>query len=267
MYDKPVEHLFKYSSRSDMFRIIPISDIHIGNATCREKLLRSLVDDIASDDFAYIILMGDLCEFINRRDPRFEMEGVASWLWGVGDLAKAQRQRIVEILEPVSHKILAMVEGNHEHSIYQHLERDVYSTIAEALRPEPSTHWLVGPDGFLRLRFQRLNGSMWTIVLYLTHGWWGGRLMGSGALNLERILGWVDADIVLAGHDHRLRVFPLAKEACTKYRRYTKQCYAVSCGGFITRPLYARRKGHRPLPVGWAEIRIWPDKRRIKITV
>jgi len=258
-----ISHTIEYTSRSDVFRIVPLSDIHLGNKACDEKLFKRVVDDIAHDDKCYTILLGDMCEFINRKDRRFDPEDLPNWLWGKGDLAKAQRAHLIEILKPIGPKILASVEGNHERAIYDHWERDVYSSIIENLcdKGEPK---LVGPSGFLRLTFKRLGNSAFVLTFFLTHGWWGGRLMGAGALNLERILGWVEADIVLAGHDHRKRVIGMSKLYCTRYGVRTKNCYAASCGSFLDQPAYAERAGMRPLPVGPIEILIEPDKKQVK---
>jgi len=61
--------------RGDRFSIIPLADIHIGNAATDEKLLASTVQRIKDDDAAYWVGLGDYCEFINRSDKRFSVFG------------------------------------------------------------------------------------------------------------------------------------------------------------------------------------------------
>lgn len=255
----------EYASRSAKVRIIPLSDIHLGNEKCDEKLLRATVADIAADPLAYVFLLGDMGEWINRKDKRFDPARMPKWLHGAGDIAKRQRERLIELLLPLKGKILAVVEGNHERTIYQHTERDVYSTVAEALRVGDES-LLLGPCGFVRVSFDRHgDGGKWVAIFFLTHGWWGGRLMGAGGLNLERIAGWVEADVVLAGHDHKRRAFSVSKLRSTRYGVRAVDVYCCSCGSFLQGADYAQRKGYRPQPVGPLEVLITPDKREIRI--
>ena len=252
-----------YRSRSDQFRIVPLGDIHLGNEACDEKLLRAKVKEIESDPLAYWVGMGDYCEWINRKDKRFDAESMPQWLWGVGDIAKAQRSRVVEILQPIGAKCLGLLQGNHEASIYHHQERDVYTTVAEAFQQK--SELCLGPAGFVQLRFRRA-GSTWTMLIFATHGWWGGRLMGAGALNLERVLGWTNADVVLGGHDHKCRAFPVIQVRVTTGGEVEKcKCWGVSTGSFLGGAKYAMEAGYRPLPVGVPEILVRPDKHKISV--
>jgi len=257
-----VSHQVKYRSREAEFTIVPIGDIHLGNEACDEKRLKATVKRVADDPNCYWIGMGDYCDWINRQDKRFDEESMPQWLWGVGDLAKAQRERLIEILNPISgDKCLGLVEGNHERTIYQHQERDVYTTVAEALGAR-----CLGPMGFIRLSFIRGKSDAQLFIILATHGWWGGRLMGAGGLNLERVLGWSNADIVMAGHDHKRRAFPLARLVALKNDTVDeREIWAMSTGSYLGGARYAQAKGYRPLPIGAPEVIITPDKRRIQV--
>ena len=57
-------------SRSDIYHITPLGDVHLGSVACDEALLQATVDRIASDPMGYWIGMGDACEFINVSDKR-----------------------------------------------------------------------------------------------------------------------------------------------------------------------------------------------------
>lgn len=169
-----------------------------------------------------------------------------------------------------------MVEGNHNRSILQHTEREMYATIAEGIGAK---NVCVGPSGFLRLVFKRdsgkgkTSGARWTMIVFATHGWWGRRLMGAGALNLERIASRVHADIVIAGHDHKNRAFPLEEIESTRYNKVRmKQVWCISSRTYLGsdegdwgQPDYAERAGYRPVGAGGVMIEVTPDKRAIRV--
>lgn len=259
-----------YDSRSDVFHLYPTPDVHLGNSACDEKALAEWVSTVAADPHAYWIGMGDYAEFINRKDKRFDEESIAPWLYGVGDLAKAQRDRAIATFAPIADKCLALVKGNHEETIYQHTERDVYGPMVEALG---KTGQPLGMDylGFVRVAFQRaaVGGQKphcWACDIFVTHGWWAGRLHGNGSLNLERLGGWVQAQLVLAGHDHKLKtqcqvvVKPCKGGGVEKMRQV---CGSV--GAFLDGARYAERSGYRPSPTGWLTVTIEPDRHEIRI--
>ena len=268
-----------YRSRTDVFRFHSFSDIHLGNRHCAEKLLRRDVRAVKDDPFAYWWDLGDSCEFINFRDPRFNPNELAKWLLGwdeLEDIAKAQRERYVRMFQPIGDRCLMRVEGNYERSILRHTEREVYTTIAEGIGAE---NVCVGPSGFLRIVFNRetgkkkAQGAIWTMVVFATHGWWGGRLMGAGALNLERVANRVRADVVIAGHDHKNRAFPLTQIISTRYNKVrVKQIWCVSSGTYLGsddgkwgQPDYAERGGYRAVGAGGVVIEVVPDKQTIHV--
>ena len=264
-----VRHI-RHESRADEFHIIPLSDPHLGNEACDEKAFASTIKRIADDPFAYWIGMGDYCDFINRKDKRFDVSSLPKWLYGAKDIPKTQIERVVAMLVPIKDKCLAFLKGNHEDDMALREGRDVYATLIEKLAPDGKQAEIeMGYSGFLLLRFHRgtERGNAWTLPLFLTHGWWGGRLMGNGALNLERLFGYVDALMVLAGHDHKRRAFPLTRlrpRANGGVERETGYC--CSCGTFLDGAKYAERKGYRDAPIGSLEITVRPDSHEIKVT-
>jgi len=261
----------EYSSRGDIFRIVPISDIHLGNIACDEKLLAQTVKSVADDPFSYWIGGGDYCEFIKRRDWRFDPTVEADWLFHKSDVASEQLKRAKDYLVPIKDKCLALVKGNHEDDIATRHEHDVYASLVEAIAPDGKQGKLdLGFSGFILLRFQRVQGegshTTWTLPFFVTHGWWGGRLYGNGALNLERVFGWVEAQLVLAGHDHKKRAFPISKLRPTRGGHVERvDGFCCSCCSFLDMAKYAEYKGYRPLPVGPLEIFVEPDKHLVKV--
>ena len=67
-----LHRVIEYTSRGDVYRIVPLGDIHLGNAACDEALLQKTIEYIARTDRMYWIGMGDYSEFINIHDPRWD---------------------------------------------------------------------------------------------------------------------------------------------------------------------------------------------------
>ena len=72
-----IRHEWFNVSRSDVFRLVPIGDVHLGAAACDESRLVEVVKGIAADDRAYWVGLGDYCEFINMQDRRFDARTLA----------------------------------------------------------------------------------------------------------------------------------------------------------------------------------------------
>lgn len=264
-------------NRSIETTIVPIGDIHIGAAACDEALLRKVVQRVADDPNCYWVGMGDMCDFVNLRDPRFDSRVLAPWV-GVEhmhDLPRAQVRRFLDIVQPIASKCLALLCGNHEDDLCRHYERDVYGEVVTGLKELagwPADYQLgLGFYGWLILRWRRgvsarLKGSnVSTVRLNMHHGFTGGRLAGAQALSLERWLWTHEADVVLFGHAHRVVSEPVSVERVNQsgHVEYQTRRGAV-CGSFLKTvneggsSTYAERRGYLPLPVGGVEIRIRP---------
>jgi len=254
-------------TRPDSFTIVPLGDIHLGNAACDEGLFREAVDRIAGDDTCYWIGMGDYCDFINATDPRFNPDSLAPWIKmaHLGDLARAQRDRFLEFVKPIAGRCLALVEGNHERSIKRYFERDIFSDIVIGVKEAggfESNHQLaLGVCGWLNLAFFRSEDGKQrgtSIKVNVHHGFVAGRLAGAKALTMQRWLWAHDADLVIFGHSHNAAVQVEAIESLSGSRvihRHRIGCYA---GTFMNGADYAIEKGYFPTPKTYIEIRLRP---------
>ncbi len=261
---KPIE----YRSRSDVFRIPVLPDVHMGNAAGDEDALVRFVKEVKSDPFSRWIGVGDTCEFINRRDKRFDEESLPLWLRPKADLVKAQRDRFIEEIRPIGPQCLGLAEGNHERTMKVRSERDVYGPICEALGATADNPLALDMCGFIRILFRRIKPrtlpEVWTLDLYVTHGWWDGQLMGNGCLNLERVFGWAAADVVIAGHDHKKKAFPLLRVKPNESGRVDETTgWCVGAGTLLGSPRYMEQA--RPLARGWVTLVIEPDKRSVRV--
>ena len=111
----------------DEIVIVPIADVHLGDAHANWKKLRELVNAIASGYDTFTILNGDLIDNAIKAS--------------VGDIYSAnlspmdQMEEIIKIIQPLADagKILAITTGNHEARTYKHTGIDVSRHIAHRL--------------------------------------------------------------------------------------------------------------------------------------
>lgn len=261
-------------SRSDTFTVIPIGDIHLGNAACDELRFKATIDRIAADPSCYWIGLGDYCDFVNLSDKRFDPASLASWLkvHHLGDVARAQKERFLELVQPIAGKCLALVEGNHEAAIRKRYERDIYREIVLGIKEQaghPVGHHLaIGVCGWLLLAFYRPDrdkGPRRTMRFYLHHGFVGGKLAGAKALNMQRWLWTHNADCVIFGHSHNTGVQVEAVESCsTNGRVEYAQRIGVYGGTYMRGARYAQEAGYFPLPLSGVEIRLRPGAVKIE---
>ncbi len=259
-----------YASRGDMFKVHILPDVHLGNAACSEALLDKFVETVRSDPFARWVGVGDYAEWINRRDKRYDPASVAPWLQAGGDMAKLERDAFIEHVRPIAGQCLGLVKGNHEDTMLLYSERDVYQAICESMGAGEHSPLALGFSGFLRISFARCKdkggNDAWALDMFLTHGWWGGRLRGNGELNLERLFGWVEADIVISGHDHKGGAYPIARIRPAKNGGVEQvDGWCIGAGTLLGQATYAETRGYRPTPLGWKTLIIEPAARAVRV--
>lgn len=259
----------------DVFRIYPLGDIHIGVKACDEKLFMQTVKEVADDPCAYWIGMGDYLDAVNRTDPRFDPSILPDWMTmaDLSDIVDAQLRRFGEMIEPIASKCLGLLCGNHESAITRHYERDAYREVVrlvKALGGFGQDHKLaLGYYGWLALSFfysdKRTGGSR-QFKLNLHHGFGGGKLSGSKALNLERWLWTHEADLVIFGHTHSRLSGPVGVEYLDRGNKVRiKERKGVYSGTFLRgntpehdANTYPEVKGMLPMAHGHIMVEIVP---------
>jgi predicted phosphodiesterase len=265
----------RYDHRAESFRLVLLGDVHLGNKHCQEATLKALAQRIVSEPNTYWIGLGDYCEWINMRDPRFDPEELPVWMFGaaeLSDIAKAETARFLDIMGPTREKCLALCSGNHEDAILQHSERDVYSMILDGLAVSGQEHRL-DHRGFLSWRFgehsDAKRGGVETFRFFLTHGSGGGRRGGSTANRLEDLAAMVDGvDVIVAGHTHHY-----INDAAGVWRPGAKRglvhdrtIQLINIPALCSDMRYAERRDMARLPTGWTELEIVPDQRAIRVS-
>jgi hypothetical protein len=267
---KVITRHIDHDSRSDIFRIYAFGDLHLGNANANDMALRILVKQIAADDHALWVGMGDYCDFINIHDPRWDPRDLPGWLMGgeqLADIARTEGDYIAAILKPIKDKCLGLIAGNHEEKILQHSENDVYAKLVERLADGKNEHRL-DHRGIISLIFSRQGGGSQTVTLYCTHGSAGGRTQGGAAASLDRLLAQVDnVDVVLTAHLHKGQHLQMAK-----FRPGRAHTRAVTIHGITIPPMvsdmrYAESKDYAATSEGYAVITVDHNKRKVSATL
>jgi hypothetical protein len=257
----------EYESRGDTFRLVLLADTHLGNLNTDERLLKNIVRDIEGDERAYWGHLGDMCEYINMRDPRFDPDSLPGWLLGreaLRDIARTETAHFIDIMKPIADKCVFLCEGNHEEAILSHSEADVYSAIIEAMASKDEHR--LGHRGFVNWQFTAFRKT-WTLRLFLTHGSGGGQAGGTAGSKLAKLASQVDGvDILAMGHIHQYD-----HKAIVKYRpgrtheaeRVT--IHALSCPPMVADMQYADRKDYGGTSVGYVQLLIRPFAHEIKV--
>ena len=258
-----------YESRSDVFRLYCITDVHLGNLGSNEGLLKELAKKIEADPFAYWIGLGDYCDFINLHDPRFDPRELASWLMGgeeLADIGRAEVRRFVDIMRPVADKCLGLCEGNHESKFLQHSEADVYAAIVDGLQ-STDAHRL-DHRGFISWRFSRQGGSTWTLRILASHGSGGGSSKGNAANKAGKLAEMADGvDVILMGHLHAPSHTPISKLRPGRTKAERTTIHTVSCPALCGDMKYADDKDLPAMPVGYAMLQIRPNDKQVDVTI
>lgn len=236
---KVVTRTLDHDGRDGYMDLWPLGDVHIGHRAADEQAFSRVVARIAADPNAYWVGMGDAIDAVGLRDPRFSAGELAPWIRPVHlkDLIAAQRDRYLELIDPIRHKCLAVLYGNHERTIHKYNERHVHSEIVSAIKP--ATPWAdesldLGYTGFLLLKYKRAGVASRTVRVWLHHGAGGGRLKGAKALGLQRIAWSFDCDLAIHGHVHDEVIEPVNRVGVTTSGKlYNHRTMAFVSGTFM----------------------------------
>ncbi|HEY8415407.1 MAG TPA: metallophosphoesterase [Thermaerobacter sp.] len=171
-----------------------VSDIHRGHRLHDERAWHALLDRVASDPHAYMVLNGDLVEAALKSSRH-------------GDVYRSmapgeERRLLVRELEPVRDKILCITSGNHE-ARHKDSDEDPAQLIAERLGIEDRYDRTAV---VLEVSFGTKAGNKGvptSYTFYVTHGQGQGRRPGA-RINRMQELAWIieGVDGYIMGHVH-----------------------------------------------------------------
>jgi len=228
----------------ERLELFPVNDIHLGDALSQEKKFHNFINMIQQEENRYLVLIGDL---INNN-----LKTSVGSCYDDTMPPSQQKKEMRKMLEPVKDRILCMVSGNHEMRTKKEADQDVTEDIAEWLRVPYSED-----KAILKLSFgKKPNGKRQVYIIYMVHGWTGGRKTGRALDNIEDLAKVVLADVYIAGHAHKRAAekptFFLPDLYNNKVRQI-EQLFALSAG-WLDYGGYAARGGMRPQVTGSSPI-------------
>ena len=262
---KVIEFETRVKSRSTVLHLVPIGDIHWGTINCDEDKLIETIKWVKEKPDTYTILMGDMAEYINLNDPRFDPSTLHPTCRDhLDNLASFQTEAIIRMFWPIRHRIMGILEGNHEDVIRRKYHFNPTDVMAERLGVPNLTY-----NAFIRWHIHRTPKGRQqtnTLVIYASHGFGAGRYAGGKVNNLLNLARGFEADIYLVGHVHE----KIGKDADRLYVTHQgdphvvarKKIFAIT-GCFLkvyeeNSRNYGERHMYDPTPTGVVKIRIEP---------
>ena len=247
-------------------RIDAIGDLHLMEAGCAVDKLSDDIAAVADDDSAAVILMGDLAGCIAPDDAkRWDPSSVPSdaTIADLNDWGGACVRRIVRAVEPIAHKVIGCIEGNHESAYRRRKQQDITRAVAGALGVRS-----IGYSCMATIRF-RCRKHYRDLAIIATHGSSGAATIGGKAMALQRQIDIFTADIVFMGHVHDSFAYYSVRLHQDGERIGEHETLGVITGTYLrTYELghsgYGEQRGYRPVKLGHTIVQVvpsaWPQK-------
>lgn len=195
-----VVNQLEQSSTQATWTLHHLTDLHCGARGHDRRGLEARVKEIAADPHGIWVGGGDYGDLILPSDRRYHPGMLPEdYAEHEGRLVDWMLNDVASVLKPIASQCVGFGVGNHEQTIAKHYGRGVGDELARMLDIRGK---YLGYRGWGVLKFSRGRANM-PVTFYQHHGWSGGRLKGRKALQAERELGQVDADIIMCGHDHQ----------------------------------------------------------------
>jgi hypothetical protein len=277
-----------YPSRSDVFEIWNLSDLHMGAKACAEDMIRRDVEAIKSNPNAYWLGGGDYCDFINYGDKRFDPDAVSESISvkDLGQLGRKSAEMVYDMFSPIRDKCLGLLYGNHELSYMKDKAmQNLHSKMCIDLNVPDLGYCCLMDLEFIRdshkkgkvckplftienPRKEKIIGQVYEVRVFAHHGSGFATTPGGKLNKLIQFMNNFDADIYFLGHVHdqvgRRQATITADRDCKKITAHEK--LGVISGSYLKTyehgsTTYGEQKGYAPTTLGAAKITINPDKR------
>jgi len=232
-------NVFVLNTNKENAFIFTLSDLHIGLGN--QKYIKAIIDFISSLDNAYVILGGDLLDNPIKSSPASPLEDYLT--------PQQQIDKAVELLTPIKHKIVAIIEGNHE----KRTEKETYISITQML----ST--LLGiPNTYKRelaIGYITLNENCYVYVDLHKHR------------KTKNYYAFYNADILVLEHTHE---YNYTEKPIIFHNKYTKKpsvrtVYEINNGSALAFPHYAKYAGYSIQSIGTYVVELSGKQRNIKV--
>lgn len=282
-----------HNSRSDVFKVWNLSDLHVGNGACAIEQIKADIKKIEVDPYSFWIGGGDFADFVGYRDKRFDPDTVAENISvkDLGNLGKVLIDQVGELFHPIRKKCLGLLYGNHEDKFQKWTEQqELHNYLCVGLGVPNLGYSCLFDLVFCRvkhdgppklLRDYDTNGSGTTYSSFRTFVHHGAGWAVTKGGKLKRMLdffGAFDADLYFLGHVHdQLAVRDVtitANQPCTSLVQ--KHKLGVISGSYLKTysqdiTTYGEQRGYSPTVLGAATIHLKPCSQdpmeRMKATI
>lgn len=252
-----MKYIVKDLGDIDYAYIIPLSDLHIGDPGFDEKKFLDFRDWIAKEPNTNVVLVGDILNCATKNSK--------SDIYGEKMNPSEAKRYAKQILEPIKHKIVGSVWGNHCRRVYRESGNDIAEDLAEMLGVEYCREGML--INFTFSPYETKGKTNYT--LYATHGNGGGRTTGSKSNVLKRMSDVVEADIYVCGHIHFMTTFAdyrYIPDLRHKRIEKVKRTY-VSSASFLRWGGYAEDMMLPPAKLGAPRIRLNGRRKDVHVSI
>lgn len=263
---KVVDRYYKYKSKSTVYHLIPLGDIHIGNVNADIKAFLNLVNWLHDCDNCIWLGMGDYIDIIPVGDKRHNIYEQARYYNYYGrkyNLSDPQEQYLLvrAILKKIKDKCIGILAGNHELKY-----ENQGANFARLLADDLDTDYL-DYASFINLHFQREGSKARTqYTIFAMHGFGGGRKTGSKVNRVEDLAQYFDADIYLMGHTHDLFVTREIRLYASRGKIRERKLIFANTGTFLRtynmgNTSYGEMRAYKPTKIGVVRIDLIPEEK------
>jgi hypothetical protein len=277
-----------HNSRSDVFTIWNLSDLHLLNKACAVDDVKRDIEIIKNDPFSFWVGGGDYAEFIGHDDKRFDPDAVSEdvKVKDLGRLGKYEMEMVRGLFSPIKHKCLGLLFGNHEYKFeIEKKQLDLHGWLCTELSVDNLGYSAMFDLIFVNLKikipmlsnkapaYDKQRGVE-AFRFFVHHGAGFASTPGGKLNKLIQAMNSFDAEIFMLGHVHdqtgRRQVTIGADEHCTKSKAKVK--LGVISGSYLKTysdgvTTYGEQRMYLPTTLGAAKISIRPDTRELKAEV
>jgi len=264
-------HTLDFTYRGgDEVTFVFLSDTHFGETGHMGFLWEKVLRDYAGKPNVYIAHGGDHCPWITTADPRWDAAALsAEGRANLGEVVTWWQQSLIEKYAPVAPQLVWLQDGNHEDAMRRHIGVNALRFAVQDLSLKAGHEIPHLPlASFVQLKFNHETGNATHYVdLFVEHGTGGATITKGGMINrILRKVGWIDVDVIVSAHVHRL-----FHEGLPRWTRPTRKANSNAvfqthtdfvCTGCTVdenyggHQGYATRKGMPPSEPGWYEMRV-----------
>lgn len=247
------------SSDFETVELYILGDLHLEDKLCDRKKFEKWKSEVLAEDNRYIILNGDLIDNATKNS--------------IGDTYEATMNpqqaldTLVQLLEPVKDRILAISEGNHENRSYKSEGIKLMDIVSSRLGIR--SRYSTGANClFLSFGKNRGRDSRNTVYsIYSKHGAGGGKAIGGKANALLAMAETIDADLYIHSHTH----VPIITKnnffrSDYRNRQITEVKHTfVNANAFLNFGSYGEAMGFRPASTDYPKIVLKGYEKDIKV--